>query len=114
LQPHWQPTTEACGVIDDDLVIIPCQNHASDPYDHFKFSEDDLKGVATWHTHPQSNANLSIADYWFFVQWSMQIHFIVAQDEVRCYAVHEGKVYSVDQEEDFSAWLSARSSFRGD
>lgn len=98
---QWKPGDERLGVFRNG-ELFETVNQAEDPEKFFEFLEEDLEGAeATWHTHPQSNANLSIEDFWFFKSWSNLVHFIVSNTEVRCYLVFKGLVYSVDAEEDY-------------
>lgn len=107
LRAQWIPDVEACGVITPEGAVETRKNQAEDPTDRFSFLIEDLQGIsATWHTHPASSANLSIGDYWFFMQWSELVHFVVSVDEVRCYVVIQGKVRFIDEAKDHSAWVS--------
>lgn len=111
----WIPEVERCGVISPSGEIRDCANLADDPRDQFRFSLADLEAVgATWHTHPASSSNLSIADYWFFMQWKEMLHFVVSVDHVQCYAVTDGTVRILDEAQDYSAWLLERPLPCGD
>lgn len=93
---------EQCGVILPDGQIIEKPNLSNDPRNRFAFDLGDLEGVeATWHTHPEVTANLSIADFYFFKSWPNLTHFIVSSTEVRCYLTYQGMVYLVEEEEDY-------------
>lgn len=106
LRAFWAPEVERCGTVDVNREIIEVSNRSEDPKNTFAFQIEDLEnGVkATWHSHPTTTANLSIDDYRFFQSWPEMIHFVVGVDEVRCYQVHDGIVYCVDDEEDYTSW----------
>ena len=109
LRPFWQPQIERCGVIRQGEIIETPNIHPA-PWDNFEFQQADLTGAeATWHSHPASSANLSIADYWFFKSWPKLLHFIISEREVRCYSVLENTVRNLDEADDHSAWVSGRS-----
>ena len=97
----WHPENERCGIVTVAGKIVKKVNRADDPTDNFEFRYEDLKSaVATWHTHPNKSINLSIADYWFFMQWPKMLHFVVSQDNASCYVVVDGTVRVIDEEED--------------
>lgn len=99
---RWNPTREDCGIITLRGKIKEVENKALDPHLSFEFPEGVLeKAKASWHTHPARDANLSIPDYYFFKSWPSLVHFIVYRSEVRCYTAVDGRVYSIDEEEDF-------------
>ena len=104
LEGFWEPGEERCGIVDLNLEIVEVQNRAEDPENTFAFQLKDLEnGVkATWHSHPVTTANLSIDDYRFFQAWPEMLHFIIGVDGVRCYQVHDGIVYYVEDEADYS------------
>ena len=104
LRGYWAPDVERCGVISRNLRIREVQNRSEDPKNTFAFQLKDLEnGVkATWHSHPVTTANLSIDDYRFFQAWPEMLHFIIGVDGVRCYQVHDGIVYYVEDEADYS------------
>lgn len=104
LNGFWSPGVERCGVIDANLEIIEVPNRSQNPEYTFAFDCDVLDDgpVATWHTHPATPANLSIEDYRFYQCWPAMIHFIIGSDEVRCYQVHNGIVFCVDDEADYT------------
>lgn len=104
LRGFWDPKAERCGIITVNQEIREVANQAEDPENTFAFRLEDLEDgvIATWHSHPKTSANLSIADYRFYQSWPEFIHFIVGVDEVRCYQVHDGIVYCVDEEADYT------------
>lgn len=86
---------EKGGYITKDLVIHEVDNIHPKKNNNFMFSCEDLEKldrddvIATFHTHPQKNSNLSKEDYDAFVNWEKLLHFIVGQDKITCYKVSE-------------------------
>jgi proteasome lid subunit RPN8/RPN11 len=89
---------ERVGFILASGEIVECENICRDPENGFEISAADLERydtddtVASWHTHPGKDANLSIEDHHTFLLWPHLLHYIVGTDGVRCYAVKDGKV----------------------
>lgn len=105
LRKHWDPEVELCGIVNEAGEIEETKNVSGDPKNRFEFLLEDLnRAQVSWHSHPSGTANLSIADYRFFQSWPSLTHFIVSIDEVRCYGVHEGMVYLIEQENDHPLW----------
>lgn len=82
---------ERVGIILRDGSILELQNVAPDPEESFSVSTEDLIkfegfSVATWHTHPNAEAQLSGRDYEGFRAWPDLLHFIVGKDGIRCYS----------------------------
>jgi proteasome lid subunit RPN8/RPN11 len=104
LSAFWSPGAERCGVINTHHEILEVPNRSKNPEFTFAFDEEVLEDrpIATWHTHPETPANLSIEDYRFFQCWPEMLHFIIGGDEVRCYQVHNGIVFCVDDEADYT------------
>lgn len=74
--------------------FVECDNVHINPIEGFCFSFDDLdkleedeKIIATFHTHPNGNKNLSKEDFTAFTNWSNLLHFIVGKDGFSCYKV---------------------------
>lgn len=106
LKELWTPKHERCGVILMDRQVIEAENITEDPHINFEFPSGTLEtGIASWHTHPYGNANLSIADFYFFKSWPSLFHFIIFNDEVRCYKSTTKGVICIDEEEDLFPWL---------
>lgn len=78
--------------------IVELQNNSATPESSFRVLKADL-GVhetatfATWHTHPETSANLSTADYLMFKSRPDWDHYIIAAQEIRCYHVEDEKVF---------------------
>lgn len=89
--------------ISGEIQEVP--NLAEHPEDQFVFPEGVLDDAyATWHTHPLTSANLSIADFHFFKSWSNQLHFIISNNEVRCYIDIQDNLIVIDEADDLSPW----------
>lgn len=88
---------ERCGIILTNNEIVEVENKHSDPRHHFKILAEDvepyqgqIKGL--WHTHIDSNYNLSMADYECFLSLPELTHYIVTKDKVAWYYVDQGLV----------------------
>jgi len=100
---HKGDTEERCGLILKDGTVVDIPNVADDPKTSF---EMDLAAAiehldadtvaATWHTHPESDPNLSGEDYSCFLSWPDLEHVIVGildgKTVVRRYRVEQGLV----------------------
>lgn len=72
---------ERCGVILDTGEVLEIPNVHPDPSDAFAMPVEVLTAsnvVATWHTHPRSGPNLSVADYFAFTSQPRLRHYIVS------------------------------------
>ena len=83
------------------LSVVETTNISPEPNDNFIFNPKDLQDyvfsdtydtIATWHTHPNSDANLSANDYVGFKNYPELKHIIVAEDEIRIYEVVDGTI----------------------
>jgi len=89
---------ERCGVILDDGTLVEVQNVFTNPEVGFEISVDDMLRfetslVATFHTHPGQDSNLSNDDFVGFQSWPNLKHIVVGNDGLSVYAVTtEGKV----------------------
>lgn len=88
---------ERCGFILDDGSVVEVDNVASDPNLGFDIEVEDLltfehRAVASWHTHPGSDSNLSEADASGFLNWPSLQHYIIGSDGIRCYHVEHGRI----------------------
>jgi proteasome lid subunit RPN8/RPN11 len=103
-------------VISVNLDIVEVPNRSENPEYTFAFDAEVLDDgpVATWHTHPNTTANLSIEDYRFFQCWPEMLHFVIGVDEVRCYQVHNGIVFCVDDEADYTPRASEETVQQAD
>ena len=84
------------------LKVIETNNISPEPNDNFIFDPDDLKSyvfsdkhktVATWHTHPNSDANLCANDYVGLLNYPELKPIIVSKDEIRIYEVIDGAIF---------------------
>lgn len=79
-------TEERCGVILKDGKIVEIPNVAKDKENSYLMDNDQVlpfikndKVAATWHTHPQSDPNLSGEDYNGFLGWPDLEHYIIGR-----------------------------------
>lgn len=97
LVEYWNPLVERCGLVLKDGSIIELPNTNPNPALHFSFSKDYFGSysdcVATWHTHPDGNPNLSIADYESFLKYPNLFHYIVGDGIVWGYYIQENRVF---------------------
>lgn len=83
---------ERCGFIHEPDLVVEVPNVAPDPVYGFMISPaaiiENTEGHnswATWHTHPNQDANLSAEDYAYMKAWDDMVHFIIGNDGVRAY-----------------------------
>ena len=96
---------ERVGFIIPQNEIIEVKNTSEKPYDGFIVAAEDIihyteerGAIATWHTHPNQDANLSGEDNKIFLNWPDLIHFIIGNDGVRAYKYDEELKYIVEVE----------------
>lgn len=97
LKAYLTDGPERVGFVLTDDTIIEVENVCVDPENGFEVSGEALLEhlpniAATWHTHPNSSANLSTEDHIGFRNWPAWKHYIVGTDGVRCYAVKRGQI----------------------
>lgn len=99
---------ERVGVVLRDGTIVEMLNVSPQPEESFLVDpaemlryEDEM--VATWHTHPKTDSNLSGDDYLTFTMWPDQLHLIIGTDGVKGYVVKKGSVVN-DARKDHPAW----------
>lgn len=97
LLDYYEGDNERVGFILKSGEIVEVENVAEDPTCGFDVRPEDLikyedEAVATWHTHPGKDANLSLEDMEAFVSWPDWIHYIVGERDVRAYVVKNGMV----------------------
>lgn len=88
---------ERIGFVLDDGKIVECENIHPEPEQGFEFRAEDLiefenRAVASWHTHPNQDSNLSMSDYSGFRHWPKLKHYVIGNDGIRCFKVERGKV----------------------
>lgn len=105
LQPG--DTVERCGLILKRGKTVEITNVAAEPETSFEMSPDEIfpyvkKGniIGTWHTHPQSDPNLSGDDYYGFLCWPDLFHVIIGMRDgkvtVERFTVDNGVVMRCD------------------
>lgn len=93
LQKRHEPDSiERVGFVARDGSIIEVVNISPDPYKSFIVRGEDIMKyafdeniIATWHTHPQKDANLTVQDNEMFLNHPQLRHYIIGTDGVRCY-----------------------------
>lgn len=94
---YWNPLVERCGLVLDDDTVIEIPNTAATPENDFSFPRsyfDHYSGcVATWHTHPKNDPNLSIQDYKVFLTQPNLFHYIATDGIVWGFYVRNNKVF---------------------
>lgn len=93
---------ERVGFILSDGEVIEVPNISVTPEIAFLVKGSDIlkyglpesptPAIATWHTHPKKDANLTIEDHEMFLNYSHLKHYIVGTDGVRGYRVENGRV----------------------
>lgn len=81
---------ERCGVILTDGSILELDNIHPDPNNGFAMDPtllDTTGVVASWHTHPTTGPNLSIADFKAFKSYPHLLHYVVAETEIWCFGI---------------------------
>lgn len=97
LLEYWNSVVERCGVILEDGSIIELPNSAENQAEDFSFPRSYFEKypttVATWHTHPTGNPNLSVNDYKSFLTLPDLFHYVVGDGIVWAFYVRENKVF---------------------
>jgi proteasome lid subunit RPN8/RPN11 len=79
---------ERCGIVMSDGRVIELRNLHPDPMDNFAIQNEllfNLDVVATWHTHPRTGPNLTVADYKAFMAHPRLRHYVVSASEIWCF-----------------------------
>lgn len=114
LLDYWNPTVERCGIVTADGEIIELQNTHPDPTAGFRMGHpENAVTVATWHTHPDGSANLSVLDYRLFLRYTKMNHFVVGRGTLAQFYVHDGRVF-IYEEDDYLRRASCPDVSRGD
>jgi proteasome lid subunit RPN8/RPN11 len=97
LEKLYKDDVERVGFILPRGKIIECTNISETPEKGFNVSDQDIlkygdDAVATWHTHPKADNNLSAMDMETFLVWSNLDHYIVGTNGVRKYVIQDGEV----------------------
>lgn len=97
LADYWNSLVERCGLILKDGTIIELVNTHPKPDENFSFSKEEFNKyptcVATWHTHPRGNSNLTPEDYKAFLNYPEFFHYIVGDGTIWGFYVQEGRVF---------------------
>lgn len=92
---------ERCGFVLDDGSVVELPNVAADPANSYEIDPESaveyLRGGrvrGTWHTHPDTDPNLSGADHDGFAGWPELDHYIIGRRQgtvvVRHYRFEDG------------------------
>ena len=84
---------ERCGIVLNCETIMELENIHPDPTENFAFETSylDLPGVTgTWHTHPNTGPNLTLADRKAFLAFPKLNHYIISASEVWQFRVQNG------------------------
>lgn len=97
LLEFWNPHLERCGFVLKDGAVVEVLNVHEDPQRGFRVDPLEIlkhegQVSATWHTHPHTGPNLSMADYNTFLAWPEWFHYVAARDTVWCYYVEQNRV----------------------
>ncbi len=88
---------ERVGFVLNTGRVVELKNVCPEPKEGFEVSAADLqkysdKVVASWHTHPGANANLTVEDARSFRDFPEWEHYIIGTDGVKRYLVKDGAV----------------------
>ena len=97
LLPYWTSTVERVGLLLASGEVVELPNHSNTPEKSFMLARQDIKpydgqAVATWHTHPENNVNLSALDYLAFLQLPNLTHYIVTETRIRSFVIRNNTV----------------------
>ena len=94
----WHPILERCGFILKDGSVVEVENESATPSGTFQISESvieqtGLENIAIfWHSHPSGDVNLSLDDYFNFLQYPDHKHHIYNETGFAEYYVRRGFV----------------------
>lgn len=94
LKNYWDSEVERCGFILKSGEVIEVRNIAQDPTKEFEVSDNDFEKyysevAASWHTHTNDFANLSLSDYYTFLNIPEWDHWIVSKFKSVKFSVQE-------------------------
>lgn len=97
LSDFWNGDKERCGFILKSGEVVEVENIAEAPELEFEVSEEDFEKyyadtVASWHTHTNEFANLSLADYYTFLALPEWEHWVVSKLKSVKFSVKSGSV----------------------
>lgn len=89
---------ERCGFVLQHYGIHEVPNICENPDKGFLINTLDIRkyiesgaAIATWHTHPNKDSNLSGEDYRCFRAYPNVFHYIIGNDGVRCFKFDKDK-----------------------
>jgi proteasome lid subunit RPN8/RPN11 len=94
-------TPERCGIVTKNGEALELENVHDNPLLGFRIDPSEIvlhfsDAIATWHTHPGADPNLSESDYAGFSNWPDLKHYIVGtrdgQPLVLCFEIQDGVV----------------------
>lgn len=85
---------ERVGFVLQSGEIVEVENICHDPRGGFEVRGEDLmkymgEAIATWHTHPGQDCNLSPNDWYGFKNYPNLRHYIIGTDGVAEYYVND-------------------------
>lgn len=88
-------TVERCGFILANGEIVEVPNQSIQAHNSFEVSDEDFlryadQMVGTWHTHVNGVPNLSLPDYYTFMDFPDMEHWVVSEPATVCFRVREG------------------------
>lgn len=97
MNQFWSPIVERCGFILKDGSVVELENTHPQRSHAFSISDSDFEKyegrIATvWHTHPDSNVNLSVADYRAFLTKPEVLHMIIGEQHTALFYVEDQTV----------------------
>jgi proteasome lid subunit RPN8/RPN11 len=97
LLKKYDDEVEHVGFILPHGKLVEVENTSANPAESFDVSGEDIikyeqTAVASWHTHPGDNSNLSVGDMETFLNWPEWDHYIVGNDGITKYIVRDGEV----------------------
>lgn len=97
LLKFYNEDVERVGFILPRNKIVEVENVSDHPQKGFDVKDEDIlkygdKAIATWHTHPNADNNLSTLDMENFLCWNNLEHYIIGNNGVRKYVVKDGDV----------------------
>ncbi len=97
LSQYWDAAKEHCGFILESGDIVEVENISATPDKTFQIGDEDLEqylpqAVASWHTHTGVSANLSLSDYYTFLEFPELDHYIVSKTSSLCFGDENGQL----------------------
>lgn len=93
----YDDKVEHVGFILSNGKLVEVENTSSAPEESFDVSGEDIlkyekTAVASWHTHPGGDSNLSVGDMETFLNWPEWEHYIIGNDGITKFIVKDGEV----------------------